>query len=200
MTNRTIVAPDIVERAGDCRVPRLSAFLHSLDVVLASQPDESTLIAAAMQAMTELVAKDDWLPAESEQSHPQHYRQYLLYRDALQRFSVVSFVWGPGQATPIHDHQTWGVIGMLRGSEISQKFRVTAHGVEPAGPELYLRPGDVTSVSPHSGDIHRVRNALNDKVSISIHVYGTDIGRQRRYVFDSNTGAAKEFVSGYSNA
>jgi len=50
------------------------------------------------------------------------------------------------------------------------------------------------------GDIHRVVNAYDDRVSISIHAYGANIGKVRRHVFDPQTGAAKEFVSGYSNA
>lgn len=34
--------------------------------------------------------------------------------------------------------------------------------------------------------------------SISIHVYGANIGAVARHVFDPATGAAKPFVSGYS--
>ena len=41
-------------------------------------------------------------------------------------------------------------------------------------------------------------NALADRVSISIHVYGADIGAVKRHVFDADTGAMKDFVSGYS--
>ena len=35
--------------------------------------------------------------AEYTQPHPQFYQQYLLYCCPQERFSVVSFVWGPGQ-------------------------------------------------------------------------------------------------------
>jgi predicted metal-dependent enzyme (double-stranded beta helix superfamily) len=50
------------------------------------------------------------------------------------------------------------------------------------------------------GDIHTVANALADRPSVSIHVYGANIGAVRRHVFDAETGAAKDFVSGYSAA
>ena len=53
------------------------------------------------------------------------------------------------------------------------------------------------AVSPTIGDIHRVSNACDDRVSISIHVYGGNIGRIHRHVFDPATGAEKSFVSGY---
>jgi len=57
----------------------------------------------------------------------------------------------------------------------------------------------VEMVSPALGDMHRVRNAFADKASISIHMYGGNIGEVQRHVFDASTGQAKPFVSGYSN-
>jgi 3-mercaptopropionate dioxygenase len=43
-----------------------------------------------------------------------------------------------------------------------------------------------------------VANALADRPSISIHLYGGNIGTVRRHCFDPSTGAVCEFVSGYS--
>jgi predicted metal-dependent enzyme (double-stranded beta helix superfamily) len=57
----------------------------------------------------------------------------------------------------------------------------------------------VDAVSPTVGDIHKVSNAFSDRTSISIHIYGANIGNTRRHVFDTNTGAQKDFVSGYSS-
>jgi predicted metal-dependent enzyme (double-stranded beta helix superfamily) len=149
--------------------------------------------------MRSLVAADDWLASPFTVADPAHYRQYLLYGDPEDRFCVVSFVWGPGQQTPIHDHCTWGVIGMLRGAEVCTSFSATNSGMQQ-GDEFTLFPGDVAVVSPTVGDIHKVRNAYQDRVSISIHAYGTNIGKQTRHVFDARSGARKDFVSGYSNA
>ena len=58
---------------------------------------------------------------------------------------------------------------------------------------------EVSVVSPTVGDVHKVSNALSDRASISIHVYGANIGAVSRHVFDPMTGAPKEFISGYSN-
>ena len=66
--------------------------------------NEPEMLAAVSPELAKLVARDDWLPDELAQPHPEFYRQYLLHADALERFSVVSFVWGPGQRTPVHDH------------------------------------------------------------------------------------------------
>jgi predicted metal-dependent enzyme (double-stranded beta helix superfamily) len=178
---------------------RFETFIAEIERAVASGMDEAGVLNATRSAMRRLVAVDDWLPARATLAHPQYYQQHLLYRDPAARFSVVSFVWGPGQSTPIHDHTVWGVIGMLRGSESSQGYRHDADGALTAdGPLEVLEPGDIAAVSPRIGDIHRVRNVFDDRVSISIHVYGADIGAVRRHVFDPDSGEAKDFVSGYS--
>lgn len=163
---------------------------------------EAQLLAGAAPLMRALVAQDDWLPEAMALPHPQHYQQHLLYGDPLDRFSLVSFVWGPGQKTPIHDHTVWGIIAMLRGAEFAQRYERSAAraSLAPSGQEVKLVPGEVDVVSPTLGDIHQVRNALADQVSISIHLYGGNIGRIARHVFAPETGVAKDFVSGYSNA
>jgi predicted metal-dependent enzyme (double-stranded beta helix superfamily) len=157
------------------------------------------LMEAARPLMAKLIARDDWLPEACAVPHPQYYRQYLLHCDPAERFSLVSFVWGPGQKTPIHDHMVWGLIGMLRGAEISTGFSRAPDGRLVAGEDpVRLEPGDIDAVAPAIGDIHQVVNAFEDAVSISIHLYGGNIGAIRRHVFDLE-GNEREFISGYSN-
>lgn len=178
----------------------LLQFVDRVRALVAARAAEPEILSGVREAMAALVARDDWLAEEYTRPHPQYYQQYLLHADPEDRFSVVSFVWGPGQKTPVHDHTVWGVIGMLRGGERCVPYRAEGGRVVPAGDEVLLRPGDVEVVSPTVGDIHRVANAYDDRVSISIHAYGANIGKVRRHVFDPATGAVKEFVSGYSNA
>jgi predicted metal-dependent enzyme (double-stranded beta helix superfamily) len=163
--------------------------------------DEPVMLERGGQLLAALVSRDDWLPDECAQAHPDHYQQYLLYCDPLERFSVVSFVWGPGQTTPVHDHTVWGLIGMLRGAEMCHEYASAAPG-QPltAGASHKILPGEIDRVSPAIGDIHQVENALTDHLSISIHVYGANIGAVRRHIFDAVTGTAKPFVSGYSTS
>lgn len=161
---------------------------------------EPEILQEAGQIMSSLVAVDDWLPEEMAVPHPQFYRQYLLYGDPLDRYSLVSFVWGPGQKTPVHDHTVWGVIAMLRGAELDQPYAWSDGVLQAVGQEQALRAGEVAFVSPTVGDIHRVSNAYDDQVSISIHLYGGNIGRINRSVYDAASGERKPFVSGYSNS
>ena len=156
--------------------------------------DEAKMLDEGERLLRGLVAHDDWLPDEFAAPSPESYRQYLLYCDPLERFSVVSFVWMPGHHTPIHDHTVWGLVGVMRGEERCDEYstdikKVNSHDV---------KAGDVDRVSPRIGDVHVVSNA-GDKVALSIHVYGANIGAVRRHTYDPATGAAREFMSGYSS-
>ncbi|MBT2372594.1 cysteine dioxygenase [Pseudomonas fluorescens] len=179
---------------------RLRAFIGALAELIDGNPREGDLLHRGGKLLEQLVSHDDWLPDEFAQASPERYQQYLLHADSRQRFSIVSFVWGPGQTTPIHDHRVWGLIGMLRGSEYAQGFGRDAQGALIAeGKRVQLEPGQVEAVSPKIGDIHQVSNAFDDQVSISIHVYGANIGAVRRAVYQAD-GSEKLFISGYSNA
>ncbi|HTQ71583.1 MAG TPA: cysteine dioxygenase [Acidocella sp.] len=161
--------------------------------------DEAAALAEIKPALAALVARDDFLPEDYARPHPQYYQQYLLYGDPLDRLSIVSFVWGPGQKTPVHNHRTWGLVGILRGAELSTDYGKENGKLVPSAVER-LEPGRVVAVSPSIGDVHQIANAYDDRVSISIHVYGGNIGRIKREVFVPDTGEVKAFVSGYANA
>ncbi|PZX34457.1 putative Cysteine dioxygenase type I [Cupriavidus phytorum] len=177
----------------------LRDFITGLAALLDQQPDETRILREGGALLATLVARDDWLPEAWAQPHPEYYQQHLLHCDSAERFSIVSFVWGPGQRTPIHDHTVWGLIGMLRGAEDAQAFALDAGGRPVAsGANVRLLPGQVEAVSPAVGDIHRVNNVYDDRVSVSIHVYGANIGAVRRSVY-AEDGTRKPFVSGYSN-
>jgi predicted metal-dependent enzyme (double-stranded beta helix superfamily) len=179
---------------------RLRQFVNAMTALVDTGADEARIIREGSALLRALVEQDGWLPADCAQPDSQYYRQYLLYLDPAKRFSVLSFVWGPGQSTPVHNHTVWGLIGMLRGAELAQDYRQGAEGrLERAGPPLRLEAGMVTAVSPTLGDIHQVENAYDDRVSIGIHVYGADIGAVDRAVFTPG-GEVQPFRSGYANA
>jgi predicted metal-dependent enzyme (double-stranded beta helix superfamily) len=178
---------------------RLKTFIQDFTRLAdAHHGDEPAMLAGGQPLLAALVAQDDWLPEPFARPNPERYTQYLLHCDPLERFSVVSFVWGPGQKTPVHDHMVWGLIGMLRGAETETHISTGPTGALVPGHSTTLRPGMIGMVSPSIGDIHVVSNAIPDAPSISIHVYGANIGMVHRHVFDPATGAQKTFVSGYS--
>lgn len=159
----------------------------------ASEPE---LMDRASEALARLLAQDDWLPTPYAQPRQDRYAQYLLYADPLDRFSVVSFVWQNGQATPVHNHTVWGLVGQYRGRELCRECSVGEGGVRLNGHQHTMKRGDIDRVSPSLGDWHQVAHASGDEVAVSIHIYGANIGRVRRQRLD-DLGAVIDFVSGY---
>jgi len=68
----------------------------------------------------------------------------------------------------------------------------------PQGAAVELREGEVQAIDPRAGDIHRVANAFADRTSISIHVYGGNIGAVARAIY-RDSGEERPFISGYAN-
>lgn len=180
------------------RIAPLRDFVVAMTNLVATTADEPPLLAQARQHLSALLATDTWLPDDCALAKPDTYAQYLLHCDPLQRFSVVSFVWGPGHATPVHDHTVWGLVGQLRGAERCEEYDFRDGRAVANGHCHTMQPGQIDAVSPTVGDWHRVSNARPDGPSISIHVYGANIGAVRRHRLDDQ-GRVIDFVSGYSN-
>ena len=119
------------------------------------------------------------LTAEQRVGDPDGHRSHVLHIEPDGSFSIVGLVWRPGQVTPIHDHVTWCVFGVIQGVEHEELFDADLNLIGESDNHV----GDVSGFAP-PGDIHRVHNT-GDETAISIHVYGTDVTRvgssARRY-------------------
>jgi len=174
-------------------------FINEMEKLISTAKEEMEILSKGRVFLTKLISNDSWLPDECAKSYSDKYAQHLLYKDPLDKFSVVSFVWGPGQRTPIHDHTVWGIVGVLRGAELCDEYELDIEGKVKAQDRSHiLKKGRVEAVSPMIGDWHRVANHLEDQSSISIHVYGGDIGNLKRHMLNE-AGEVVEFVSGYSS-
>jgi len=174
----------------------LTSFVTAADPVIRRMQEPKDIVLAVEPLLRGLVTEHGWLKEQYRRTIPSRsYAQYLLYRPPDHVFSVVSFVWNPGEGSPIHDHCTWGVIGQYEGEEEESRFRIIDNRLERSGVVL-AGPGDVSHVYPPARDIHQIVNR-STRPAISIHIYGGDIGSQRRHTYDPHTGATQDFVSGY---
>jgi predicted metal-dependent enzyme (double-stranded beta helix superfamily) len=116
------------------------------------------------------------LRPEQRSGDRETYASEVLHAEPDGSFSIVALVWLPGQVTPIHDHVTWCVFGVIQGVEWEELFELDEQRdcLVEAGYQVN-EPGEVSGFAP-PGDIHRVRNA-GDLTAISIHIYGTDVSR-----------------------
>lgn len=104
-----------------------------------------------------------------------HYARRELYRSARHGYSIVAMTWGPGQGTPLHDHDgLWCVEGVWQGT-----LHITPHRLlETRGGEHRLLPlptlagerGSTGNLIPPD-EYHVLRNASDEEIAISVHVY-----------------------------
>ena len=103
---------------------------------------------------------------------------------------VVEFA--PGKPTPVHDHVTWGLIGVAGGEQHTMRYERVDDANDPTHADLrpvldaVLTRGAVYPLLPPN-DIHRIET-VGDTPSYSLHVLGVDLGRQQRNIFDVETG------------
>jgi 3-mercaptopropionate dioxygenase len=152
----------------------LEALAAAIRVAVAGDPDADRTAQRVAAALRRQLPSPDALTAEQRIGDPDDYRSHVLHVEPDGRFSIVALVWRPGQATPIHDHVTWCVFGVIQGIEYEELFTLDGDVLVPAGTSMN-RTGEVSGFAP-PGDIHRVRNA-GAQTAISIHVYGTDVAK-----------------------
>ena len=139
---------------------------------------------------------DDFLGQFGESS--QKYTRHLLHADAEDRFSLLALVWKPGQGTPIHDHPSWGVIGVLRG-----RMRFTNYAPSTEEGQNCLVPveafigtaGSVGTVYPPAMDLHRMDNCSSDEVAVTLHAYGCLV--KEFHIYSPETGERREATSAF---
>ena len=177
-------------------------FTCEVDAVVRCQGQPEVLVGRIRPLLSQLLERPNWLDERYRRPVPgKRYSQYLLYTPPDEAWSMVSFVWPGGATTPVHDHDTWGVIGVYQGRERETRYAIVEGSmaarrvclVETATATMH--PGEVGQVIPPD-DLHRVSNDGHE-VAVSVHVYGTNIGTQKRHVIDLTTGEVRDFVSGY---
>jgi len=171
---------DNLSAAGSAgNISSIAEFVAAIDALMDTTSDTATIVTAVQSQLAALLKIPNLLSEEHRFSSPDRYQSHVIAVAPRHHFSVVSLVWLPGQATPIHDHICWCVVGVLEGEEHEERFnlREDESGNRWLVPtvESSVSPGGVTSVLvPPTENIHRVRNACQH-LAISIHVYGADI-------------------------
>ena len=124
------------------------------------------------------------LPERFHRVRPEGYARRLLHRDDALGYTAVVMTWGPGQATPLHDHAgIWCVEGVVEGRmDVTQYDLVQEDHEEDAAVAAYRfeEKGCVHAAVGSAGclippfEYHILANAL-DEPSITLHVYGGEM-------------------------
>jgi predicted metal-dependent enzyme (double-stranded beta helix superfamily) len=157
-----------------------------------SWPEAVDRVVAALRSR---LPGPELLSAEQLAGDPSGYQTHLIHAEPDGSFSIVVMVWLPGQRTPVHDHLTWCVTAVLRGTEYEEVYRLIHAGSPRGAPQdgdhlqsvaRNANPAGTVSGFAPPGDIHQVTN-IGDTIAVSMHVYGTDItrvGSSVRRVYD----------------
>jgi len=108
--------------------------------------------------------------------------EFILFINPRRLFSVRLYIYEPGQFTPVHDHNSWGVYGCVSKKIEVIRYRRADDETRPDYARLQeierliLRPGETTSVLPLNDGIHRAGNP-SQQTALMLNVYGTPIRR-----------------------
>jgi 3-mercaptopropionate dioxygenase len=159
------------------RTRGLRRLTRSLDALVATNQDPHAIAVRVGMLLRPALADEALLEQRHCEPAPDRYRQHLVHVHPEGRYSIVALVWKPGQATPIHDHRCWCVVGVWRGLERETTYNLHSDNGVPYLLQRHVvetGPGDVSVLVPPDEDIHRVENG-GTELAISVHVYGDDI-------------------------
>ncbi|RFU48018.1 cysteine dioxygenase [Paraburkholderia sp. DHOC27] len=159
-----------------------AAFEQSADAVDPSQ--RAAFASGVRAALAEAAADCAWLSAAQREGATDTYRRHLLAADPLGRYAIAALVWAPGQASPIHAHQTWCGYVVLDGG-LSETVYSWCDAQKCAS-ETRTHPrerGAVSFVRAGRGGIHRLGNA-SDALAVSLHIYGVEGAQIATHVND----------------
>lgn len=154
----------------------LAALIDALTAAVGVATGPHERVDAVTTVLRERVADPDLLDTSFADPGPDGSRERVLHVDPDGRFSLVVLVWAAGVTTPPHDHVTWGVVGLHRGVEVETRYALSPDGDRLVEHSVARSTaGGVDGFVP-PGDIHVVA-AEGDDVTVSVHVYGTDVTR-----------------------
>ena len=173
---------------------RLYRFLTDLEDVLDQISDDYLRLQAICPLVRKLLDSSPWMQIGLLEPDPETgWAVQTLYDEPFFPLTVQLVAWAPGTVSPIHNHASWGIVGLLGGQE---KNTFWGRSPIPKFPDkiqtvgdILLAPGDVLCLMPDA--IHHVE-ALGDEPTISFNLYGeTDYAR--RFEFNQIKGTAENF-------
>ena len=142
-----------------------------------------------------LSSTDQFLREEHFQPDPDHYARNLVFDDKKTGLSLYTLVWEPGQWTPVHDHGTLGVVGVVQGQLEEQNYLRLDPDQSPdrhsginlqRGGLVLLSPHSVSTFVPNPDHIHRTGCPENRSQCVSLHLYGRSMNSF--YAYDESAG------------
>jgi 3-mercaptopropionate dioxygenase len=158
----------------------LDRLLHLAAERSAGQAEPADCVLALAPVMMDIVsAAPSFLQPQHRVGSAAHYTRNLIHEAADGSLSLYAIVWQPGQWTPVHDHGSWGVVGVVEGMLEERSWvrlspdRGADEGIDLVrGGVILLAPGAVTSFVPNPDHIHMTGVPAERPAALSLHLYG----------------------------
>ena len=128
----------------------------------------------------------------------QGFGSHLIAENEDHTLAVIITSWPAHRETPPHDHDTWAVIGCVKGTENNIFWNRHDDKCNPdyahisRGKVVVCKPGDIVTMK--TDDIHSVINPAKEGVSVSLHVYGKHFNHTNRKKFDPEKNTVQPFI------
>jgi len=160
--------------------PTLDAFIAQAVARSRGLPEPADCVLALAPLMLDLIDQaGSFLEPEHYRCSPSGYSRNLIFDAPDTSLSLYSIVWLPGQWTPVHDHGSWGVVGVVEGvlEERSYVRLSPDRGADEQidlvrGGTILLGRGAVTSFVPNPDHIHITGVPEERARAVSLHLYG----------------------------
>jgi len=176
-------------------VPALEAFIAEATVRSRRQPEPADCVLALAPLMLDLIDHaGTFLEPQHYRSGAAGYSRNLIHEASDKSLSLYALVWLPGQWTPVHDHGSWGVVGVIEGVLEERSYvrlspdRGADQEIDLArGGSLLLRRGGVTTFVPNPDHIHVTGVPAERSRAVSLHLYGRMMSNFNIYDLQSRT-------------
>jgi predicted metal-dependent enzyme (double-stranded beta helix superfamily) len=170
----------------DQALDRFIADAHAVITRHADAADRVTMIVPLMRSL--LDSDRSFLQPDHFRSNPQHYERNAIHIAPDGNLSLFALVWLPGQWTPVHDHGSWGVVGVVEGLLEERSYMAIDGEITGAtgirlrrGGVILLSPGLATSFVPNPDHIHMTGIAAERETCVSLHLYGRNMNSFHTY-------------------
>ena len=168
--------------------PAVFDLINAIKTAVIQSQDPVLIIGDIAPAAMKMAEDRSWLKPEYYAcDQKQGMGITVLNEEPDHSIFVETVAWLPGRGVAPHDHQTWGVVVGIEGTEINVNWQRIDDGMKENFAELQIleereiRAGDIVPLLPD--DIHSVRNE-SDTTSLSLHIYGHALSSLKRYEFD----------------
>jgi predicted metal-dependent enzyme (double-stranded beta helix superfamily) len=176
----------------------LDSFIREVESITNAEKSPSRIVGEVQSLLARLLLNPACLPPQYRRRGATEYGRYMLHRAA--NFNVTAIVWGPGDNAKAHNHDTWGLVGVVENEIQETRFRRLDDGAKMGYAKLEVTgvlknsAGMVSCLIPPGNDIHEMNNVSN-RNTVEIHVYGKDLAAMPRLRFDPANDSVKTFAS-----